>query len=143
MKESVESLLNEVRLLFHRAVQAAEELHADEPVTPGTRGVLELLSRSGSASVPQMARRRLVSRQHIQALVNMLLAQGLVALEENPAHRRSALVTLTPGGRRLIERVLKRESRFYAGMKLDLPPEEIEEAARTLACVRRAMGGAR
>jgi DNA-binding MarR family transcriptional regulator len=142
MKENVETLLNEVRMLFHRAVQVAEELHADEPVTPGMRAVLEFLSRTGPASVPQIARRRFVTRQHIQALVNRLLEQGLVALDQNPAHRRSALVTLTPPGRRLIERILKREARFYADLRLGVPRQEIVQAARALARVRRAMGGA-
>lgn len=140
--DGVEGLLDEVRMLFHRAVQVAEELHADEPVTLGMRAVLEFLSRHGPASVPQIARRRFVTRQHIQALVNKLLEQGLVALEPNPAHRRSALVTPTAAGRRVIERMVRREARFYAGMKLDVRPETIGQAARTLARVRRGMGGA-
>lgn len=139
--EGIETLLNEVRMLFHRAVQVAEELHGDEPVTLGMRAVLEFLSRNGPASVPQIARRRFVTRQHIQTLVNRSVEQGLVALEPNPAHRRSALVKLTPGGTRLIARILQREARFYAGMRLDVRRETIEQAARTLARVRRGMGG--
>lgn len=143
MKEPVETLLNEVRMLLHRAVQVAEELHAGEPVSLGMRGVLEFLLGNGPTSVPQIARRRFVTRQHIQSLVNRLLAEGLVDLDENPAHRRSALVALTPAGRRLIERMLKREARFYAGLKLSAASRAaIVRSAHTLAEVRRAMGGA-
>jgi DNA-binding MarR family transcriptional regulator len=140
--DGVEGLLDEVRRLYHRAVQVAEELHADEPVTVGMRAVLEFLFRHGAASVPQIARRRFVTRQHIQALVNKLLERGLVALEPNPAHRRSALAAPTPAGRRVIERMLRREARFYAAAELDVRRETIEEATRTLARVRRSMGGA-
>lgn len=139
---SVEALLDEVRMVFHRAAQVAEQLHAGEPVTLGMRAVLEFVARNGPTPVPQIARRRFVTRQHIQSLVSDLLAQGLVALEPNPAHRRSGLVTLTPGGRQLIERMLRREARFYAGMELDVAPRMVEQAARTLARVRRGMGGA-
>lgn len=142
VEASVGALLDEVRMLFHRTVQVAEELHAGEPVTLGMRAVLESVFRQGPASVPQIARRRLVTRQHIQSLVNGLQEHGLVVLEPNPAHRRSALVALSPAGRRLIERMLRREAGFYSGMNLDVGPEAIGQAARTLARVRRGMGGA-
>ena len=141
MSEPVEALLNEVRMLLHRAVQVAEQLHAGEPVSLGMRGVLEFLHRDGPSPVPEIARRRFVTRQHIQALVNRLLELELVELDENPAHRRSALVTLTPGGRRLIERMLKGEARYYAGLKLGPRRQDIVQATRTLEEVRRAMGG--
>jgi len=52
--DAIETLLNEVRLLFHRAVQVAEELHAREPVTLGMRAVLEYLHRNGPAPVPEI-----------------------------------------------------------------------------------------
>ena len=142
MSEPVETLLNEVRMLLHRAVQVAEELHAEEPVSLGMRAILEFLYRNDPSPVPEMARRRFVTRQHIQALVNRLLEQDLVALDDNPAHRRSALVALTPGGRRVIQRMLKREARYYAGLKLGARGRDIEAASRTLEEVRRAMGGA-
>jgi DNA-binding MarR family transcriptional regulator len=141
MSEPIETLLNEVRMLLHRAVQVAEELHAGEPVSLGMRGVLEFLHRNGPCPVPEIARRRFVTRQHIQALVNRLLEQELVALDENPAHRRSAFVTLAPGGRRLIARMLEREARYYAGLKLGPRRQDIVQASRTLREVRRVMGG--
>jgi hypothetical protein len=41
-------------------------------MTAGKRGVLKGLDRLGPQTVPQMARARPVSRQHIQTLVNRL-----------------------------------------------------------------------
>jgi hypothetical protein len=38
--------------------------------------------------------------------------------------------------------MVRREALFYAGLKLEVRPEAIEQAARTLARVRRGMGGA-
>lgn len=141
MDREIEALLNEVRLLFHRAVQVGEGLHAREPVTLGMRAVLEYLLLNGPATVPQIARRRLVTRQHIQTLVNQLLEQELVARAPNEAHRRSSLVALTPAGRRLIERMRSREARLYARAAADLDRRSVGAATRTLADVRAALGG--
>jgi len=139
--EPIAALLDEVRLLFHQAVRTGEALHSGESITLGMRGVLEFLHLNGPASVPQLARRRLVTRQHVQALVNALLEKKRVALAPNPAHRRSALVTLTPAGRRQIERMRAREARHFAKTDLGVGPQALEQAARTLAQVRRALGG--
>lgn len=141
MDDAIEALLNEARMLFHRAVQVGQELHARESATLGMRAVLEYLRRHGPAPVPEIARRRFVTRQHIQALVNDLLEQGLVALAPNEAHRRSSLVTLLPAGERLIDRMRTREARLYARIGAGLRRQEIEAAARTLADLREALGG--
>jgi len=136
----VTELLDEVRKLFHLAAQAAGELHAGEPVTVSTRAVLELLQRSGPATVPEIARRRYVTRQHIQTLVNDLLARGLVAAEANPAHRRSPRIALTADGSRTIRRITDRERRFLARLDLPVDPDALDHARDTLATLRAAIG---
>jgi DNA-binding MarR family transcriptional regulator len=81
-----------------------------------------------------------VTRQHIQALVNDLLELRLVSLDDNPAHRRSALVRLTPEGQKGIERMRQRERRFFDGLKLKARPDDLRRAAATLSAVREALG---
>lgn len=49
-------------------------------------------------TVPQVARRLGVSRQHILRLTNELVDEGLVELLPNPDHKTSPLVSLTPAG---------------------------------------------
>jgi len=49
-------------------------------------------------TVPQVARRLGVSRQHILRLTNELVDEGLVELRPNPDHKTSPLVHLTPAG---------------------------------------------
>jgi DNA-binding MarR family transcriptional regulator len=139
--ERTERLLDEVRLLWHAMVRVGERLHAEEPVTLGMRAVLEFVSLGGPATVPQVARSRGVTRQHVQELVNALLALELVALEANPAHRRSALVCLTSEGRKVIERMRRRERRLFERIDLEGKAGGLESAARTLKEVRRALGG--
>nr|MBA3895819.1 MarR family transcriptional regulator [Sphingomonadaceae bacterium] len=48
--------------------------------------------------VPEIARMRPVSRQRMQRLADELAAEGLVTFIDNPKHRRSKLVRLTPEG---------------------------------------------
>ncbi|HET9555140.1 MAG TPA: MarR family winged helix-turn-helix transcriptional regulator [Anaeromyxobacteraceae bacterium] len=141
MSIPLEELLDQVRLLWHVAVQAGERLHQGEAVTLGGRAVLEFLEANGPTTVPEVARRRHVTRQHIQALVNVLLDLGLVALDVNPAHRRSALVRLTAEGERAIARMRKRERRLLEGLAVRASQEELRRAAAVLAEVRGALGG--
>lgn len=135
------AVLDEARLLFHRAAQLGEELHRQEPVSVAMRAVLEYLHRFGPSTVPAMAARRFVSRQHIQTLVNELRERRLVERRANPAHKRSSLVRLTAEGARTIERMQKREARVLAAVDLGLRPPELKAAALTLRRVREALGG--
>ena len=141
MMNRIDELLDEARLLWHAMVRSAERLHAAERVSPGMRAVLEQLLVHGPATVPAIARRRGVSRQHVQALVNELEARYLVALEVNPAHRRSPFVRLTRGGETVIARMKGRERRFFGSLELGQTRAELERAAATLRDVRRALGG--
>jgi DNA-binding MarR family transcriptional regulator len=141
MSHPVDELLDQVRLLWHVMVQAAERLHRDEPVTLGMRAVLEFLAWNGPTTVPHIARRRYVTRQHIQALVNDLRDLRLVSLDDNPVHRRSALVRLTPEGQKVIDRMKRRERRFFEGLELGGRSRDLRRAAATLSAVREALGG--
>jgi DNA-binding MarR family transcriptional regulator len=141
MTNEIEALLNEVRLLYHRIVQVGEQLHADESVTLGMRAVLEFIMRHGPTTVPDIARSRSVTRQHIQILVNDLLEQDLVVLEDNPLHKRSSFVTLTKKGERVIRRMRKRESQLYQATKFGVKRNELRTAAKTLEHVRDALQG--
>ncbi len=135
----MEDLVNELRLSMHRFVQVAENLHAEEPITIGMRAVLEFLLRNSAATVPEMARSRHVTRQLIQTQVNPLLDQGLVALRDNPAHRRSPHVVLTRSGERMIQRMRRREAGMYESMSDVVSEAQIETATRTLRAIRCAL----
>jgi DNA-binding MarR family transcriptional regulator len=46
--------------------------------------------------MPHIARYRYVPRQSVQKLANKMLAVGVIELVNNPAHKRSKLLRLTP-----------------------------------------------
>jgi DNA-binding MarR family transcriptional regulator len=136
MFADVMRLFDEVRLLEHQLIRSATALHGDVDVTIPGRAVLEFLHRSGPASVPEIARARLVSRQHVQAIVDTLLEAGHLERLTNPAHRRSALMTLSASGAALIAEMHQREERFLDSRLTGIDRADVAAAARLLAAVR-------
>src|SRR5271157_1804625 len=113
-------LFDEIPALFHLLRAVAGDVHGQDVSSAGKRGVLRSLDSEGPQTVPQMARARNVSRQHIQVLVNGLFEDGLVVSEENPAHRKSPLVCLTAKGTRRLAAAEERELQLLARAKLRL-----------------------
>jgi DNA-binding MarR family transcriptional regulator len=130
-------LMDETVALFHRLRVVAESVHRQGALSAGRRGLLRSLRTGGPQTVPQLARSRPVSRQHIQSLVNGLLADGLVDLAPNPGHRRSLLVRLTRAGERLVDTIGRRERELLRGMRLGIADRDLAVASETLRRVRR------
>src|SRR5687768_6383421 len=78
------------------------------------------LALLGPLTVPQIAQMRPTSRQRMQRLADELAAEGLVEFIDNPKHRRSKLVRLTPKGdaqyRELDARLLSIASALGVGL---------------------------
>lgn len=129
------------RRLFHRLGQAASTLHRESGISAGMRAVLESVISGGPQTVPQLARARPVTRQHIQGLVNALLEAGLVDYAENPAHKRSKLVAPTAGGRAAFAAMRARESAAFAALDLACTPEELAAAEAVLRTLITAFDG--
>jgi len=135
----LESVLDDVRLCFHRLRAAAERLHQRGEASAARRGVLRSLDHGGPQTVPEMARARPVSRQHIQTIVNALRDDGLVELVPNPAHRRSHLVRLTSDGEREVADMAVRETALLRELDLGVDDTDLEVAHRVLARLRDAL----
>jgi DNA-binding MarR family transcriptional regulator len=139
---AVEDLFDQVVSLFHLLRALTAHLHEQGELTAGLRGVLRGLDRGGPQTVPQMARARPVSRQHIQMLVNQLEADGLVELTENIAHKRSRLVQLTPRGKAYLEAMYRREAELYATLPLDISEESLRSTAEVLHALHETLQSA-
>jgi DNA-binding MarR family transcriptional regulator len=97
-EEGLELLIGWIRA-GHKLKALGRDLGAVTEGGGGSWGVLHTLAMQGPQTVPQIARARPVSRQHIQTIANGLIAEGLIESVDNPAHRRSRLLSLTPLGR--------------------------------------------
>ena len=136
---AVMAVLEEAVALHLRANTVVERLHRRPELTSACRGVLRDLAHLGPHTVSQLARRRDCSRQHVQVLVNRLVADGLAELVENPDHRRSPLVRLTSQGKDTLETMWRREAELVDGLPAVLAVEELEGARRVLSELRRLL----
>ncbi len=131
-QDSVYAIIVEVRRLFHRLANATDALHADLGVSAAQRAVLEALASFGDISVPALARRKGVTRQHIQVLANQLEAAGLVQTRPNPDHQRSPLLQLSPHGTRVFESIRAREERVLGAVRPRLGRRPLAEVVAVL-----------
>ncbi len=84
---------------FYFRIEAITEATVGFATAGGGWGVLRSLVKEGPQTVPEMARKRPVSRQHCQTIANALEAEGLVEFVDNPKHKKSKLVRVTRKGR--------------------------------------------
>jgi len=99
-----------VRRLFRAMAHTADQYLTSLGISASERAVLEFVSRE-NLTVPQIAAKYGVSRQHVQVTVNSLLDNKLIEQEENPLHKRSPLVMLSTKGRRLFARVAAKDEK--------------------------------
>ena len=133
------SFLDETRLLFQALRRWSDTLHAELGTTAAMRGVLELILLDGPATVPNMARARGVSRQHVQQQVDALLERGLLERQDNPAHRRSAIIALTDKGRALTQNMRSEELQALSRMQVGVSDTATLEASQVLSEWRTAV----
>ena len=121
-----------VRRLFRALAQESNRMLEDLGISAADRAVMEFLYPDRQLSVPAIAAQYQVSRQHVQATVNSLLEAGLVASRENPRHRRSPLIVLKASGRKLFDKVSKREARVIDALFSAVSDRELQVTRQTL-----------
>jgi DNA-binding MarR family transcriptional regulator len=99
-----------IRRLFRAMGAQADVYLADTGLSAADRAVMEFLYPEEKLSVPDIARRYDVSRQHVQVTVNGLVSKGLVRSIPNPKHKRSRLIRLSSLGRDSFEEIRRNET---------------------------------
>ena len=96
--EAIAELMLEVAQCFFRIRALGQKTGLITSWGGGAFGFMRSLALLGPLTVPQIAQMRPTSRQRMQRLADELAAAGHVRFIENPRHRRSKLVQLTPKG---------------------------------------------
>jgi DNA-binding MarR family transcriptional regulator len=97
---------------------------------------------NGPMTVAQIARAWWLTRQSVQRIADLLERDGLVAYEENPAHRRAQLVRLTPNGDAALRRIRAAQRDWANALGDRLATNELQTANRVLASVIDALADA-
>jgi DNA-binding MarR family transcriptional regulator len=129
-------LVDEVRALFHRLRAAGDVMLAEEGINAGQRGLLFDIAQDRRQTVPDLARKRPVSRQNVQSQMDPLIERGLVERRENPEHKTAWLHSLTDEGRAMVDRIRRRELRWVERAGIPVPLTDLERARNVLAQVR-------
>lgn len=134
---ALQRLSAENAALFHRLRVFRNAIHQEGEFD---QSLVQSLERDGAQTVPQLAKARGVSRQHVQTAINALIEKGIALRAENPAHRRSSLLELTPAGRRLAESLYEKEAEALAKFDLGVPAKEFESVADALKKICERLG---
>jgi DNA-binding MarR family transcriptional regulator len=91
-------------------------------------------------SVAWLARDLGANRQNVQRIVNDLNADGLVAFETNPHHRRAQLVVLTDKGKRAFEAAMDLQAPWVNDLADGLSVRDIATVRRVVTALRMKLG---
>jgi DNA-binding MarR family transcriptional regulator len=121
-----------VRRLFRAMADTADQYLKDDELTAADRAVMEFLYPDAKLSVPTIAGKYRVSRQHVQVTVNRLRSIGLLRAEPNPHHKRSQLIRLSELGRDTFAEIRRNESLLIEKLFARLDQPDIETTRRIL-----------
>ena len=137
--ETMDALTREMALVVFRLTEAARKLLGQGKHSSGRRSVLKNLGKDGPQTVPHMARLRSVSRQHVQSLVNGLLADGLVEMKANPRHKLSKHVVLSPKGEQFLDAMTLREREYLQFLASGIAHHDLECSLRVVRTLKEKL----
>ena len=132
--EAIADLMLEVAQFFFRIRAVGQKTGLITSWGGGAFGFMRSLALMGPLTVPQIAQMRPTSRQRMQRLADELAAEGLVEFIDNPRHRRSKLVRLTPKGDARYRELSAQFLAIASTMGADLSETDIRN---TITIVRR------
>lgn len=133
------ALIREVRTCFNLLKGLSDDLIADLGINASLRAVMESLAEGDAQTVPDIAKSKGVSRQHIQVNMDGLLAKGLAQSRNNPAHKRSPLYALTSAGEEVFAKVRQRETVILTRLSQTLDSESLEAGGKALAVLNHLL----
>lgn len=106
-----------------------------------TQARWQVLSAASAApkTVPQIARRLGVTRQNVQRIADRLVQERFATFEDNPDHRGSPHLLLTPSGRAVLEQLSRAAEAHHAALARKVDARDIEKLHRGLRSLIRAL----
>ncbi|MGW0784586.1 MarR family winged helix-turn-helix transcriptional regulator [Streptomyces sp. NPDC002913] len=121
-----------------RFLSVAEELAGPAGLTAARWQVLGAVLTE-PLPVSGIARAMGITRQSVQRIADLLVAQGLAEYVVNPAHRRAKLLRPTGEGRAAVSRIGPAHAEFAERLAEELGEEEFARTVRVLERLAEAM----
>lgn len=90
-----------------------------------------------------LSRTLLVSNGNVTVVVRQLQESGLVRSQANPADGRSAIVSLTPSGKKRFLELAEAHHRWISELLSEVPESDKDDLVRMLGNLRTNMSGSR
>jgi DNA-binding MarR family transcriptional regulator len=133
-------LVLELFRLNNRLLSAGDRLVAGLGLTSARWQVLgTIIAAERPQPVAWLARDMGGNRQNLQRIVNDLAADGLVAFQPNPHHRRAQLVVLTEKGRDTFNAAMSRQAPWMNGLAEGLRTADIETTRGVISKLRQRL----
>ncbi len=91
-------------------------------------------------TVPQIARVLGVTRQNVQRIADLLVAEGSAQYRDNPDHRASPHLVLTRQGQAALDRLTKAAGSYHARLARKLSAADVASIHRGLRRLLKALG---
>jgi MarR family transcriptional regulator, transcriptional regulator for hemolysin len=135
--ESIESLIWEMRRLFHELARAADSELQTLGMQAPERALLEFLAREQEPiSLSDLARKHSVSRQHIHQTLRRLSQPDWVEEIRDPEDSRRVLLRLSQKGRLVWEEIRRIDRLFFSYLSEGLSDEATGTAQAVLSLLR-------
>jgi len=133
--EGLTALILEVFRVNGLLLAAGDRLSKDLGLTSARWQVMGALG-DGPLTASQVARRMGLTRQSVQRVVDLLAGEGLIALDENPDHRRAKLIRLTDMGQLRLARMSEIQAVWASRIGNGLSAERVGDATSLLQDLR-------
>jgi DNA-binding MarR family transcriptional regulator len=138
--ERLTGLILEVFRANGALIAAGDRLVADIGLTSARWQVLGAIALSPTPEpVARLARAMGLHRQGVQRIVNELEVEGIVALADNPHHRRARLVGLTRKGETLFREADRRQKPWARNLAKGLDAKAIAASEVLLRSLRERL----
>jgi DNA-binding MarR family transcriptional regulator len=129
-----------LRLVIARTARRLRQ-QAGEELSPSQATALATIDRHGPLTPSELAVRERIQRPTATRLIARLEETGFVDRTPDPLDRRSCVVSLTPAGGELLDRVRTRKDAYLARRLRDLDADERATLDRAAAILERVLEG--
>jgi len=127
-----QELATRLRLAVARTARRLRQASGTD-LSPSLMAALATIDRFGPLTPSELATRERVQRPTVTRLAARLEEAELVARAPDPADRRSALITVAPAGRALLDATRSRKDAFLSERLEALAPEDRATLRRAAA----------
>lgn len=102
--------------------------------------VLGVLMKSGPLSISDIGRSLYISKPYMTALIDSLMEKALIERENDPDDRRVIIITITPRGKKHLQRAFEVYKTDVKKLLAGLGSEDIEQLCTSLEHLQKILG---